>query len=431
MPPFPRTSPSPPLAGGRQAGDCCYLVATDWSDAHVPLIVARAMARCNTPFRLILAVPHEPGERDVRAATEILRAAGATDLDVRVESFTEAARGSFCEVVVPTGDAAQLLADVVTLTTAVLNWPPTEQAHDIEGGRLQELLERYRPASIREPATPGRSDAVDTRRGGLFGTYIGNSEMLVAMRWGARIVCSSRERSRTPLLVQHGMFEPELVGYLTKTVKQGQVTVDVGANIGLHTVLLAQLVGADGHVHAFEPFPRNLHFLQTNLDVNWVTDRVTVHEMAASDRAGLATMAVSDEWDGLGSLLHDKVEPTPGYTPESTRTIEVHTERLDAIFGTHSQIDILKIDVEGAENRVLEGLGSLLRDSVGQIIFECMPRHMRDEWHGFARRLHELSAQGWRFGAPDAHGNVRWADVDRFTSGAEFRTVIMQRGDAD
>jgi FkbM family methyltransferase len=116
---------------------------------------------------------------------------------------------------------------------------------------------------------------------------------------------------------------------LERYVRKGDVVVDIGANAGLYTHRLAQLVGAAGHVHAFEPEPSNLHLLRAAC--GWRTN-VTIHPLALSDHCGEAELHVpvlgESRVTAMASLVAAKVR-----TMTTHATVKVQVDRLDAVLG--------------------------------------------------------------------------------------------------
>lgn len=139
-------------------------------------------------------------------------------------------------------------------------------------------------------------------------------------------------------------------------VSSGDTVVDVGANVGQYTVLLAGLVGAEGRVVAFEPVPRTLRVLR-DVVAGLRLSNVEPVELALGDFDGRAGMQEVVDGDGL---------PDPGLahlTLESPGTALVPVARLDSVcdeLGIET-CSFMKVDVEGAELLVLRGAESFLR----------------------------------------------------------------------
>ena len=144
-------------------------------------------------------------------------------------------------------------------------------------------------------------------------------------------------------------YEPEVTARIQEIVKEGMTVCDVGANIGLITLLASRLAGPTGRVVAFEPVPDNAEILHGNIQRNGCQN-VTVIEKAVGAKPGCAEIHLSDH-RGSHSLL-PKLEHGTG------RTLAIEVVRLDSL-PELQKIDLLKIDVEGLEIEVLKGLGKV------------------------------------------------------------------------
>jgi len=163
-----------------------------------------------------------------------------------------------------------------------------------------------------------------------------------------------------PLYVGHG-FEDGEIEMLSRLAKPGMRVFDVGANVGLYSVLMGKAVAPGGVVTSFEPFPPMAKLLRENIDLN-LLGNVRVCESAVSDRAGRQSLHIfpdgSDVYNSLGA--RSRVEKI-----ESVQAQEVETTTLDLYASNENitSIDILKIDIEGNEERALIGSESLIRRS--------------------------------------------------------------------
>lgn len=150
--------------------------------------------------------------------------------------------------------------------------------------------------------------------------------------------------------------EAALVERMFEFLSNEDVVYDIGANIGLIGLLLARhSEGRASHVHCFEPEPRNFNQLQRNIAENGLTERVSAHQVALAERAGELELFIRG---GPGEGRHSTVVPEG-----STGSIRVRAETASAFAASVGERpDLVKIDVEGAEGRVLAGMTSLLRD---------------------------------------------------------------------
>lgn len=133
-------------------------------------------------------------------------------------------------------------------------------------------------------------------------------------------------------------------------LRPGMVAIDVGANWGLHTLLLSRLVGPTGHVVALEPYPPAFAELQWHVRANRC-ENVTPVPMAAGDRDGEAWFV-----PGLSASEGRLADPPLNGEPVGN-CLRVEILRLDTLVSRLglNRLDLIKIDVEGAEGKVLRG----------------------------------------------------------------------------
>lgn len=143
-----------------------------------------------------------------------------------------------------------------------------------------------------------------------------------------------------------GTYEPEQTAAFQQAVRPGSVVYDVGAHFGYYSLLASRLTGPSGRVIALEPSPRNLAALRRHLELNHA-DNVTVVETAVADREGEARFD-NRAGSGVGHL-----------STEGPLTVSVTT--LEALTGRFPTPNVIKIDVEGAEEAVLAGGRGLLQ----------------------------------------------------------------------
>lgn len=157
--------------------------------------------------------------------------------------------------------------------------------------------------------------------------------------------------------VHLGLQEAEQSRCLTNLLRAGQIFFDVGANVGFYSLLGSRLVRGTGRVIAFEPMPRNLAFLYRHVRLNRA-ENVTILPLACADACS-TELFVAGENHALGRLEGSKRES--GEAPPQAPGILVATISLDAAAQKLGlRPDVVKIDVEGAELRVLQGATDIL-----------------------------------------------------------------------
>lgn len=189
--------------------------------------------------------------------------------------------------------------------------------------------------------------------------YIGKS-IVVEMMPGAKLICEPSS-SYGSLVFYTRLPEYAEQMFMYNYTKASDVVVDIGAHIGSETILLASKIST-GKVYSFEPTSNSFLQLKQNIILNGYVDRVVCEQMAISDKEGKIMFYESKESE-INSLIKH----------ESYKKINVQTTTLDSYAKKHQlrRINLLKIDVEGAELKVIKGAKKLLHNQlIDVIIFE-------------------------------------------------------------
>lgn len=152
-------------------------------------------------------------------------------------------------------------------------------------------------------------------------------------------------------LYLYGCHEPEFTKIFSEILPRDAKVIDVGANIGYYVLIAARIAQK---IYAIEPEPRSLELLKKNIALNSYDDLVEVHQLAISNRIGKALLSISDRPDA-----HRLLEPD---ATQYEKVIEIETTTLDE-FLKDKDFDVVRMDVEGAEWLVIQGM----RDILGRI----------------------------------------------------------------
>lgn len=171
-------------------------------------------------------------------------------------------------------------------------------------------------------------------------------------------------------LSTQGVYDPLETEIIKKTLKKGDIAIDLGANIGYYTLLFAKLVGETGKVFAFEPEPSNVELIKKNLAING-HHNVVVEQKAVSDKSGKAKLYSN------GSVLTIQNASNPH---KIQKPILVDAVSLEDYFKKRCKsIDFIKMDIEGAEYFALKGMRSLLeKNEKIKMIIEFAPCFLKN-----------------------------------------------------
>lgn len=193
------------------------------------------------------------------------------------------------------------------------------------------------------------------------------------------------------------MYEPEVTKVLKSKLKKGMCFIDIGANIGYFSMLAASLTGPEGHVYSFEPFESNIKLLHLNATLNKFN--VKIYPFALANEEKLWSYGYSGSNGNIveiganaASILSNKV---------------VYSTKLDNYINEFKKVDIIKIDIEGAEYLAINGAKNLIKKYHPIIISEFYPAALNAVSHITGQEyLNYLIEQGYTISIIDKDGNL-------------------------
>ena len=224
-----------------------------------------------------------------------------------------------------------------------------------------------------------------------------------------------------------GAFENYESEIFRKAIKPGMNIVDIGAQIGYYTVIFGARTGPSGKVFAFEPEKHNHSFLEKNIKENKLLN-VSIINKAVSDMAGSRLLFLEQDNRGHNSFAKDTEKPGEGVVVE-TDTLDNMLKAFDS-----PKIDILKIDIEGAEPIALRGMKESIARSQNMIIItEVYPLCMERLGESPTAYLKELEAIGFKLSSIDEEKKALTPidDIEKFVKnipkGEFFKNIFAEK----
>lgn len=253
--------------------------------------------------------------------------------------------------------------------------------------------------------------------------YLGDHVALTFMEDGQRIYVDTRDIGIASHLMSHGVWETHYVNAFRRLLRPGQRVLDLGANHGVYTLVAALAVGPDGEVHAFEANPRLALLASNSARINGYGDRVRMHALAVGETEGVASLSFDVAWSGGGSLREGRAD---------RGGVECRVAALDELFPDPGfTVDLIKMDVEGAEGRALRGMRRLLeRSPTVRLLMEFAPVMLADAGVPAAEVTTMLAGMGfraWTIGLDSGFEPVEWDVLAALTSGD--RNILVSRSD--
>lgn len=223
--------------------------------------------------------------------------------------------------------------------------------------------------------------------------YLDPHTALTNLHDGQLIFVDPADEQLTPSIVAFGLWEAWIERVIRRLVKPGHRVIEVGANIGYYTLVMASLIGATGQLDAFEANPRAVRLLKRSVVTSGRGDFVTIHEKIVADRAGLLHLNISARFGGAGNIAEN------GWgIGDDTETVPCEAVRLDELFETET-VDFIRIDTEGSEVLILNGaLGILARSPTIKL---CIEWHLgmmraRGDVDALVAKLEGMGFRFWR-----------------------------------
>lgn len=223
----------------------------------------------------------------------------------------------------------------------------------------------------------GRMPALRRATKGIFERLYWDGRTIVIARGpleGYKWVCNTQHQFWMPL----GLYEQETSRWLAEHVKDGDLFLDIGANAGYFTLLGSKQVG-QGCTIAFEPVPANVATIARHLAANQLTN-VVLEEMVVADEEGTVDFIIEN--NNANSHMSDLEIAHAEAAPQ--QVIRVQTTTLDHYLAERGlSVDVIKIDVEGAELRVLAGAQKTIRDRRPTVIVSTHSPQLREGCRAF------------------------------------------------
>jgi len=193
--------------------------------------------------------------------------------------------------------------------------------------------------------------------------YLGDGVVLARILGRPKIFLRAFDRGFACHLMLDGFWEMWLTRYLAGRVQFGMTVIDVGANYGYYTLLLADAVGETGRVIAVEPNPDAVALLTQSVLLNGHASRTRIVPSALGASGGNRLLYVPDH-EPKNAAFVDSADLPGG------RTVKVSTVTLDEVALGCPKVDLIKIDAEGAEQEIIAGMRELIERDKPMLVLE-------------------------------------------------------------
>ena len=220
----------------------------------------------------------------------------------------------------------------------------------------------------------------------------------------------------------HNHLEPGTEAVLKNLIRPGMTVVDAGANIGVMSIIMARGIGDEGTLYAFEPAKKTYDVLCDNLKINGFEGAENIHIINKALTDGVGEVEFMEyQTSGHNSIYHTSEAPK--------RIVKGPTINLDAVLNGQ-KVDVIKIDVEGAEHLVFDGMKrTLVENNDLKIIMEFAPGNLKNANRDPERFLDDLLSLGFKVQIIDEISG-QLSSVDKEYLIKSFSTnLLLSRGE--
>ena len=222
---------------------------------------------------------------------------------------------------------------------------------------------------------------------------ISDKEIVTKIFNGLKMYLDPTDIAVAPHLALDGIWEEAITRAWLSVQKPQAVIFDIGANFGYYGALAAQVINRKtSKVILFEANPHLLPYIRKTLSINWLNEACVVENLGVSDVAGEAKLTILKDYIGCSSLhsidhldkyLHEKMHL------EAEETITVETISIDEYCKNNAitQIDLMKLDIEGYEQKAYEGMKHMIEESPKLTLFVEFTKESYDNPKAFYERM--------------------------------------------
>jgi FkbM family methyltransferase len=229
--------------------------------------------------------------------------------------------------------------------------------------------------SLEELATTDRFALERQCRGQTQAVYLGDYTALCRILGRYKFYVDTRDQGFGSNILLDGFWEMWLTIAVCRRLKPGMIAIDIGANFGYYSLLMADLVGPEGRLVAVEPNPHVVPKLRASVALNGFSGRTRIVEAAAGAAAeGSVNLYATLSKPKNATIVRNDFMPDPHIATIST----VPLWTADAVEREYGRVDFLKIDAEGAEEDIIIGLRPILAKHAPDLVLEFNAARYKD-----------------------------------------------------
>ena len=246
--------------------------------------------------------------------------------------------------------------------------------------------------------------------------YLGQETALTQTAYGHKMIVPTQDISLAPHILLGGVWEPWVSQVFMDHIEPGMTVLDIGANLGYYTLLAASLVGETGHVYGFEVNTDLCDVIQRSLSINGFDQRTTIVNKAVYSSDTVLQFNRLEHFQGSSSVREHASDQANQALQQfigdryhdSVDIMTVEAIALDTYFADpKTKIDFIKIDTEGSEPYIFQGMKRLLEQQDHlKVVFEFYPITFKDKGEDAEAFLTQIESWGLTLNGVDPKNGV-------------------------
>jgi FkbM family methyltransferase len=299
---------------------------------------------------------------------------------------------------------------------------------DVAKGTLGDSMKRS--LADRLDGVANRLVSIEESLTSFRSVYLGSNRILLRFRHLPLVfVAEANDRIIVPHLILTGDYEPDVTAWLLRNLGATETCLDIGAHMGYHSCIMASKARA-GRVVALEPDPRSYKLLTENVNINWLEAVVRTECIAASDQPGNLTLHRLRNRSVNTSISQLSTAEAKENNVESAESLVAPATTVDAVVARYGgTLNLMKIDVEGAELLVLRGARATIKANPQlRILMEWSPSQLARAGQGTEGLLNEIESLGMNIHRLRLDGTEEPPASRQTMLNTFYWNVLLQRG---
>lgn len=243
--------------------------------------------------------------------------------------------------------------------------------------------------------------------------YIGNDTILTKTLFGKKMYLDAKDISLTPHILLDGVWEINVTRAILRVLAKEMNVIEIGANVGYYSLLIGSRVN---RLFCFEANKKMYDLLRKNVEINGLLDKVVCINKAVTNKEGTVRLNLFREHSGGGTICKVENEVLSTYN-ETIEAVEIESTMIDGYFkDLEIPIHLIKIDAEGSEPLIIEGMNRVLEKNRNLILVMELNASLISSYTDVKKFLNHLQSLGFELNYIDNDSTIKQASVEELVN---------------